>query len=99
MAFYYEEGGESLHRRNKENRLFSARKTSPEDNLTDILVSALSWSDPSVAVLINSSKPATKNHKDLEFSKELEKYYLPPSVLEIRKPQHLHSDSDDSDDE
>lgn len=76
MSHFSEEAGESAHRRHKMNRLHGSRKVSPEANLEDMFVAALSWSDPFVAESVSkrSHKRRTKS-EDIDFNRKLELFY------------------------
>lgn len=49
MNFVDEQAGERCHKRYKYIRPHLARKTSPENNLTDMMLNSLTWSDPKMS--------------------------------------------------
>lgn len=73
MAYYSEEAGESAHRRHKSNRLNAARKISADKNLKDMMVAALSWSDPMIA--LRKYQPS-QSLRDPDFEETLNGFYL-----------------------
>lgn len=75
MNFVDEQSGERLHKRHKFVRRQLSRKTSPESNLADMMVDALTWSDPKLSYHAHHIRSQCTESKDAEFKKTMELYY------------------------
>lgn len=95
MNFIDEQSGERCHKRYKNARCSLARKTSPEDNLLDIMRMSLSWSDPNITHL--EVRPRASKSKDADFQQQLEYYYADTSVPDDSFESADSCDSCDSD--
>lgn len=89
MNFVDEQAGEKCHKRYKFSRPHLSRKTSGEDQLSDMMRDALAWSDLKMAdPLVRTEGPRQTGYKDKQFDKLLEKFC-----------RDSHADSDDFDSE
>lgn len=74
MNFVDEQSGERCHKVYKFIRPHLARKTSPEENLTDMMTEALTRSDPKLACFFNQSRQSRST--DARFEERLDEYTL-----------------------
>ncbi|EDS33731.1 fibrinogen alpha chain [Culex quinquefasciatus] len=80
LGFYDEQPGERVHKRYKHGRYHLARKTSPEDNLMDIMMLSLTWSDPKISDEHERENDKTRRRRqDEEFSRAMANYYADPN--------------------
>ena len=63
MNYVDEQSGERCRKRHKFSRPHLSRKTSAEDNLTDMVKAALTWSDPKMSYLAYKMKSPSKRSK------------------------------------
>lgn len=86
MSFVDEQAGERMHKRHKFNRPNLARKTSPEDNLHDIMSTALAWSDPKLSYITYHEERMRKKRNDEEHTAELCDYYVGgPEMMSVNE--------------
>lgn len=78
MSFVDEQAGERCHKIYKFTRPNLARQLSPEENLHDIMVTALSSADIKISSMAFSRK-TTHTTKDQHFQKQLSYYYATES--------------------
>lgn len=96
LSFIDEQSGERCHKRYKHARLHLARKTSPEDNLTDMMRMSLAWSDPKMSHLeFQSQRQSVKKSDD--FSRKLE-FYFATNKQDTQTSLDHNSDTDESED-
>lgn len=98
MSYIDEQAGERCHKRYKHARPFHARKTSPEDNLLDIMRLSLAWSDPKLSTIdVMLAKP---NHETIDnsFAKKMAEFYEKPKLMQPEDSSDADAD-DESDDE
>ncbi|XP_065089025.1 uncharacterized protein LOC135710388 [Ochlerotatus camptorhynchus] len=74
MNFVDEQSGERCHKVYKFIRPHLARKTSPEENLTDMMTETLTRSDPKLACFFNQSRQSRST--DARFEERLDEYTL-----------------------
>lgn len=75
MNFVDEQSGERCHKIYKYVRRHLARQTSPEDNLFDLMKTALARSDPKIASLVvQNTSSERKMRRDDEFERKLKEY-------------------------
>ncbi|XP_062710713.1 uncharacterized protein LOC115254807 [Aedes albopictus] len=76
INFIDEQAWERMHKRHKFSRSNLARKTSPEDNLYDVMVTALAWSDVKMSYIAQRKEMAANtddestDRADVEMSSE-----------------------------
>lgn len=97
MNFVDEQAGETSHQRHKFSRLHFARKTSAEDNLTDMMKEALTWSDPKLSYLSYTCGHRVQK-RDPEFEAEMSKFCI-PATLDSECSMAESEDSEDDESE
>lgn len=93
LNFIDEQSGERSHKRYKYSRPHLARKTSPEDNLTDMMRVSLAWSDPKLSDLEYRSKPHKARDSEADFTREMARFYAYPEIVE--ETSAINSDEDE----
>lgn len=77
-----------------------ARKTSPEDNLTDLMRLSLTWSDPKMSDYEVRSRRNPRAPQDAAFARQMAQYYASPDdSAEDPEEYETESDYDSSDSE
>lgn len=71
-----EQSGERCHKIYKIVRPHLARQTSPEENMYDLMKTALARSDPKIACLAKNTSEGRKNRRDEDFEREMEQYTI-----------------------
>lgn len=99
MSFLDEQAGERCHKRYKHGRTHLARKTSPEDNLLDLMRLSLAWSD----IKMSHQEFLTNNKKrhaagDSEFALMMTFYYADQKPLYDEEEYEQTSDPDSESD-
>lgn len=75
LSFADEQAGERCHKRSKYGRTYLSRKTSPENNLEDMMRLSLTWSDPKHADQDVPAERSRKRIKDELFERQMTFYY------------------------
>lgn len=94
LNFIDEQSGERSHKRYKYSRPHLARKTSSEDNLTDMMRVSLAWSDPKLSDLEFRSKPHKAGESDSDFTHEMARFYANPEICEEASVSNSDKDDD-----
>lgn len=104
MNFVDEQAGERCHRRYKYARPHLARKTSAQDNLTDMLKHSLTWSDPKMSFLEYKLQP--RKAENDEFSRRMSWYTVDSADSSIQEhepsgeePDYISSEEEENSDE
>lgn len=94
MNFVDEQSGERCHKIYKFVRPHLARQTTPEENMYDLMKTALARSDPKIACLVDKSTGGRKNRRDEDFEKEIEQYTIQSDKM--MSSDANYGDDDDS---
>lgn len=104
MNFVDEQAGERSHKRHKFSRPHLSRKSSAEDNLTDMMRAALAWSDPKMSYLeFMASSKRKQRRNDEKFEAQIAEYIdseadVPPTT-DSCSIDNCNNDSDDNQNE
>lgn len=105
MSFVDEQAGERCHKKYKFSRTHLSRKTSAEDQMSDMMRSALAWSDMKMADhIIRTERPRRQRFPDKKFDLLMAEYYcvardrVQEYDLEEQTDRENESDDDDEDD-
>lgn len=93
MNFVDEQAGERMHKRHKFSRPNLARKTTPEDNMYDIMVAALAWSDIKISYTTFKKRRNCNANEDHDI--DLAQYYE-GHQMEIENKESAQTDEESS---
>ena len=77
-----EQAGERCHKLYKKARTQLARKSTPEENITDMMKMSLAWSDPKMSYTENYCRRSARS-PDATFSREMQIYFADPKENNI----------------